>query len=128
MNLTNTDVRTPTTCAAVDEAVAIMGNKWTLLVLGALSHAPGMTLRHAELQRAVAGISQRMLTFTLRKLEENGLVERTVFPSIPPRVDYALTAPGRSLIAPVQSVLDWVITNRPALNEARRRSTAKTRA
>ena len=118
MGVTNKLVRIePSQCAAVDELIALLGEKWTLLVLGALTKEP--TLRYNDLQRAVRGISQRMLTLRLKKLEENGLVKRTVFPTVPPRVDYELTPLGRTLIAPIRALLRWVIDNRAAMAEAR---------
>lgn len=118
MNVTNKLVRIePSQCAAVDQLVALLGEKWTLLVLGALTKEP--TLRYNDLQRAVRGISQRMLTLRLKKLEENGLVKRTVFPTVPPRVDYELTPLGRTLIAPIRALLRWVTNNRAAMAEAR---------
>lgn len=105
-------------CSVVDEAVALMGNRWPLLVLGALTKQK--TLRYTELQRAVDGISQRMLTLTLKKLEENGFVKRTLFPVVPPRVDYELTPLGRTLVKPLEALLDWTLENRDAMAEARR--------
>ena len=118
MSVTNKSVRIePSQCAAVDQLVALLGEKWTLLVLGALTKAP--TLRYNELQRTVGGISQRMLTLTLKKLEENGLVKRTIFASVPPRVDYELTPLGRTLIKPIRALLDWTIANRAAMAETR---------
>jgi DNA-binding HxlR family transcriptional regulator len=105
-------------CPAVDEAVALLGNRWSLLVLGALRR--GQRLRYNELQRAVNGISQRMLTLTLKKLEENGFVERTIFATVPPRVDYELTPLGNTLIQPVRALIEWTLTNRPAMAQARR--------
>ena len=118
MSVTNKLVRIePSQCAAVDQLVALLGEKWTLLVLGALTKEP--TLRYNDLQRAVRGISQRMLTLRLRKLEEHGLLNRTVFATVPPRVDYALTPLGRTLIVPVRALLHWVIDNRAAMAETR---------
>ena len=118
MGVTNKLVRIePSQCAAVDQLVALLGEKWTLLVLGALTKEP--TLRYNDLQRAVRGISQRMLTLRLKKLEENGLVKRTSFPTVPPRVDYELTPLGRTLIAPISVLLHWVIDNRAAMAETR---------
>lgn len=104
-------------CPAVDEAVALLGNRWPLLVLGALRRRK--TLRYNELQRAVGGISQRMLTLTLKKLEENGLVRRTIFATVPPRVDYELTPLGQTFVEPVRALLDWTIENRAAMAAAR---------
>ncbi len=118
MSVTNKLMRNePTQCAVVDQVVALLGEKWTLLVLGALTQE--QTLRYNELQRAVRGISQRMLTLTLKKLEENGLVKRTVFPTVPPRVDYELTSLGLTLINPIQALLDWTIENQAAMAETR---------
>ena len=105
-------------CVAVNEAAALIRDKWTILVLGALARK--QSLRYNELQRAVTGISQRMLTLTLRSVEENGLVERTVFPTTPPRVDYALTPLGRTLVAPLKALLDWSMEHRAAMAKARR--------
>lgn len=111
-------------CVAVNEVVALLGDKWTLLVLGALSHHG--SLRHGELQREVAGISQRMLTLTLRTLGENGLVKRTVFATVPPRVDYELTPMGRSLGPPLKGLLDWSAEHRAEMAEARCAHAEKT--
>lgn len=119
MGVTNKWVRMEKSqCAAVDQVVALLGEKWTLLILGALSKAP--TLRYKELQRAISGISQRMLTLRLKKLEENGLIQRTIFGTVPPRVDYQLTPLGLTLIPPVQALLDWTVENRAAMAETRR--------
>lgn len=104
-------------CLAVNELMDLIRDKWTLLVLGALRRHD--SLRYNELQRAVHGISQRMLTLTLKGLEENGLVKRTLFPAVPPRVDYELTDMGRSLITPLRALLDWTNENREAMRHAR---------
>jgi DNA-binding HxlR family transcriptional regulator len=118
VSVTNKLVRIePSQCAAVDQLVGLLGEKWTLLVLGALTKEP--TLRYNDLQRAVRGISQRMLTLKLKKLEENGLLKRTVFPTVPPRVDYELTPLGLTLIEPIRTLLDWTIDNRAAMAETR---------
>jgi DNA-binding HxlR family transcriptional regulator len=116
VSATNKRVR-ENVCPAVDEAVALIGNRWPLLVLGALRRRK--TLRYNELQRAVGGISQRMLTLTLKKLEANGFVKRTVFATVPPRVDYELTALGQTLSEPVKALLDWTVEHRAAMAEAR---------
>jgi len=118
VSVTNKLVRIePIQCAAVDQVVTLLGEKWTLLILGALTKAP--MLRYNDLQRVVSGISQRMLTLRLRKLEENGLVKRTIFPTVPPRVDYELTPLGLTLIKPIRALLDWTIDNRAAMAETR---------
>ncbi|MGA9524852.1 MAG: helix-turn-helix domain-containing protein [Myxococcaceae bacterium] len=93
-----------------------MGDKWSVLVIGLLGSGP---MRFSELRRAIAGISQRMLTLTLRGLERDGLITRTVFPSIPPRVDYALTPLGRTLLEPVTALAQWAEKNRVEIQSAR---------
>ena len=84
----------PADCRAISEVLARIGDKWSVLVVTRLGQGP---MRFNELRRAIGGISQRMLTLTLRGLERDGLATRTVFPTIPPRVDYALTPLGRLL-------------------------------
>jgi DNA-binding HxlR family transcriptional regulator len=76
-------------------------------------------LRFNELRRSIGGISQRMLTLTLRGLERDGLITRTVTPTVPPRVDYALTALGRDLLNPVSALSSWAIRNQPKIAQAR---------
>jgi DNA-binding HxlR family transcriptional regulator len=105
-------------CRAVSEVLARIGDKWTILVVGELGNGPK---RFNEIRRALGSISQRMLTLTLRALERDGLVTRTVYPTIPPRVDYELTRLGRSLLKPVNSIGLWARQNRNAIQEARRR-------
>jgi len=94
-----------------------VGDKWSVLVVVELSSG---TRRFRELQRAIDGISQRMLTLTLRRLERDGLVERTVYPTVPPQVTYTLTASGGSLTHLVQALAEWSIQQRPAIAESRR--------
>src|SRR5713226_5316396 len=105
-------------CRAVSEVLARVGDKWTVLVVSALGEGP---MRFNELRRALGSISQRMLTLTLRGLERDGLVTRTLFPTIPPRVDYELTKLGHSLLEPVSTLGLWARQNRSAIGEARRR-------
>ena len=105
-------------CRAVSEVLARIGDKWTVLVVSALGEGP---MRFNELRRALGSISQRMLTLTLRGLERDGLVTRTVYPTIPPRVAYELTSLGRSLLEPVMALGLWVRQNRPAILAARQR-------
>jgi DNA-binding HxlR family transcriptional regulator len=111
-------------CVAVSEALALVHDKWTILVLGALAHAP--SLRYNELQRAVVGVSQRMLTLRLKTLEENGLVKRTIFATVPPRVEYELTPMGGTLVVPLRGLLDWSTENRAAIAEAREAYSKRT--
>jgi DNA-binding HxlR family transcriptional regulator len=105
-------------CRAVSEVLARVGDKWTVLVVSTLGEGPK---RFNELRRALGSISQRMLTLTLRGLERDGLVTRTVFPTIPPRVDYELTKLGRSLLEPVSELGLWARRNRAAIQGARER-------
>jgi DNA-binding HxlR family transcriptional regulator len=85
-----------------------IGDRWTVLIVGALDSGP---LRFGELANRVGGISQKMLAQTLRSLERDGFVTRTVYPEIPPRVEYELTALGRSLQVPLRALEEWAIAN-----------------
>ena len=111
-------------CRGVASILARVGDKWSVFVIMMLDGGP---LRFNELKRMVGGISQRMLTLTLRGLERDGLVTRTVFPTIPPRVDYELTKLGRSLLEPVSGIGLWARQNRAAIAEARQRFDANPR-
>jgi DNA-binding HxlR family transcriptional regulator len=91
-------------CRAVSSVLARVGDKWSVLIIVLLGDG---TKRFNEIKRMVGGISQRMLTLTLRGLERDGLVTRTVYPTIPPRVDYELTALGRSLWQAVEPLGLW---------------------
>jgi DNA-binding HxlR family transcriptional regulator len=106
------------TCTMVSETLARIGDKWTVLVVELLCAGRG-PVRFNEIRRSIEGISQRMLTLTLRGLERDGLVTRTVHPTIPPRVDYELTELGQSLRVPLVAVADWARANRAAIVEAR---------
>ena len=105
-------------CRAVSEVLARVGDKWTVLVVSLLGDGPK---RFNEMRRLVHGISQRMLTLTLRGLERDGLVTRTVFPTIPPRVDYELTPLGTSLQLPISNLGEWAYANRRKIEAARSR-------
>lgn len=93
-----------------------IGDKWTILILTALKTG---THRFTELRKAIPDISQRMLTVTLRKLERDGFVTRTVTPSIPPRVDYALTSMGTSLVEQLSPLANWALNHREPIAKAR---------
>jgi DNA-binding HxlR family transcriptional regulator len=93
-----------------------IADKWTILVIEALAHG---TLRFTALQAAVPGISHRMLTLTLKNLRRNGLVSRTAYAEVPPRVDYALTPLGRTLIEPVNILIAWANTHRSDIDTHR---------
>ncbi len=93
-----------------------LGDRWTVLVLKELE---GGTLRFGEIKARIADVSQRMLAQTLRRLEQDGLVSRRVFPTIPPRVDYTLTDLGRSLLVPLGEMVRWAVANHGAVRAAR---------
>lgn len=105
-------------CLAVREVLNRVGDKWSVLIVALLKDGP---LRFSELKRMIEGISQRMLTLTLRGLERDGLISRTVTPSIPPRVDYELTTLGRTLLEPVVALTEWAQQHRTELQSARDR-------
>ena len=117
-SLIPSNLHVPEDCRAVSEVLSRVGDKWTILVVSELGNGPR---RFNEIRRALGSISQRMLTLTLRGLERDGLVTRTVFPTVPPRVDYELTKLGRSLLEPVSGVGLWARQNRAAIHEARLR-------
>src|SRR5947207_8490976 len=102
-------------CRAVSAVLARIGDKWSVLIVSRLGKGP---MRFNELRREIGGISQRMLTLTLRGLERDGLITRTVFPIVPPRVDYELTGLGRSLLIPVSALGEWAIKNRGKIEDA----------
>lgn len=111
------NLHVPEDCRAVSDVLDRIGDKWSVLVVVMLGDGPK---RFNGLRRSIASISQRMLTLTLRGLERDGLVTRTVFPTIPPRVDYELTKLGRSLLLPVAALGDWARANHAKIVEARR--------
>src|ERR1700728_2781369 len=99
------------------DLLARIGDKWTALIIRSLA---GRTLRYNELQREVAGISQKMLTQTLRALEEDGVVARKVYPVIPPMVEYSLTPLGRTLVKPVLAICEWAERHLPKIEAHRK--------
>jgi DNA-binding HxlR family transcriptional regulator len=105
-------------CPAAREVLNRVGDKWSVMVVVLLSDG---SKRFSELRRNIEGVSQRMLTLTLRGLERDGLVKRTVYPTVPPRVDYELTPLGRSLRQPIQALAKWAEKHRTAVQEARAR-------
>ena len=105
-------------CTMISETLARIGDKWTVLVVELLCVGRG-PVRFNEIRRSIPGISQRMLTLTLRGLERDGLVTRTVHPTIPPRVDYELTKLGQSLRVPWVAVAEWARANRASILDAR---------
>lgn len=103
-------------CKALGQVLDRIGDKWTIGVVGALSKGP---TRFNSLLRLIEGVSHRMLTLTLRGLEQDGLVKRTVYPTVPPKVEYQLTEMGSSLIAPLEALSMWAQEHRPAIETAR---------
>ena len=112
----------PGKCPAVREVLNRVGDKWSVLIVALLGDG---TKRFSELRRAIEGISQRMLTLTLKGLERDGLVTRTMYPTIPPRVEYGLTKLGRSLLVPITALGDWAAHNRERIQAARERYDAQ---
>lgn len=109
-------------CCPVREVLDRIGDRWTVLVLSELAIG---TRRFSELRRAIPDISQRMLSQTVRHLEADGLISRTVYPTVPPRVDYALTDLGRSLMVPLGALVAWAGENHPQIKAAREAMAAR---
>ena len=105
-------------CRTISTLLSRIGDKWTVLVVQTLGSG---SKRFNELRREIPSVSQRMLTLTLRNLESDGLVNRTVTPSIPPRVDYELTALGKSLQKPICGLASWALDNVGAIHDAQAR-------
>jgi DNA-binding HxlR family transcriptional regulator len=103
-------------CRAVSELLSRVGDKWTVLIVKALVARPR---RFNELKREIGGISQQMLTRTLRTLERDGMIARTVHPTVPPSVEYALTDLGHSLAGPVLALADWTFAHLPQIHANR---------
>ena len=103
-------------CRPITDILTRVGDKWSVMVVMLLGNG---TKRFNEMRRLIGGISQRMLTLTLRGLERDGLVTRTVFPTVPPRVDYALTDMGRALLIPISALGTWAYVHRDAVDAAR---------
>ncbi len=108
----------PSDCHAISSILSRVGDKWSILVVMLLGGGPR---RFNELKRMVGGISQRMLTLTLRGLERDGFVSRTFFPTVPPRVDYELTDLGRSLLPSVEVLGSWAFRHQADVEAARKR-------
>ena len=107
-----------TNCRAVSEILGRVGDKWSVQVVVALRQRPH---RFSELKRQIGGISQQMLTLTLKTLERDGMVARTVRPTTPPQVSYELTELGRSLSNTVHQLAKWAIANLAAIHDSRQR-------
>jgi DNA-binding HxlR family transcriptional regulator len=115
-------IQLTTECRRVSTILSRIGDKWTVLVVRQLGEGPR---RFSEIRRALGSISQKMLTTTLRGLERDGLVTRTVYPSVPPKVEYALTELGRDLRIPIDALGDWALRNAEAVEESQRRFDAE---
>lgn len=100
-------------------------DKWSLLVIYTLNKASKETVRFKELQREIPDISQKMLTVTLRTLEEDGYVTRTVYPEVPPRVEYALTPRTHSLLPHINALIKWALENKDAIIKDRKKNCKK---
>jgi DNA-binding HxlR family transcriptional regulator len=116
--MTNEPQHVHADCRRVGDFLARAGDKWTIPLLMAIGDR---RLRFGELHRAITGISQRMLTATLRNLEHDGVLIRTVYPTIPPRVEYELSDRGRSLKLALAPIGKWVIENQTVIEETRER-------
>lgn len=101
---------------AVRDVLNRIGDKWSLLVIATLNDG---RLRFSELRQHIPGISQRMLTLTLRQLERDGLLTRTVHAEVPPRVEYELTPTGETLIGPATLLAEWAVANHPQIEASR---------
>ncbi|MDQ1079771.1 helix-turn-helix domain-containing protein [Pseudoroseomonas cervicalis] len=105
---------------APNSVLARLGDKWTILVMSHLALAPGHRLRFSALKHGIEGITQRMLTLTLRNLERDGLLRRHYFPEVPPRVEYELTAMGASMLPALEGFTAWIRENWPRIEQCRR--------
>ena len=112
-------------CLALGHVIDRIGDKWTVMVVG---HLSTNSLRFNALMRAIPGISHRMLTLTLRGLQRDGLVKRTVFPTVPPRVDYELTKLGQSLTEPLSILAGWASREKPSIEAAQHEYDAENAA
>ena len=100
-------------------------DKWSLLVIYTLNKTGKSAIHFKELQRDIPDISQKMLTVTLRTLEDDGYVTRTVYPEVPPRVEYALTPRTHSLLPHINALIEWAIENKDAIMKDRKKANAK---
>lgn len=111
-------------CPAVREVLNRVGDKWSVQIVSLLGDGP---MRFSELRRSIEGISQRMLTLTVRGLERDGIITRTVFPEIPPRVEYELTKLGNTLLEPIQGLAEWAEKYRTSIQDAREKFDVKAK-
>lgn len=116
MDVTAPAKHVPADCRRFSSVFARLGDKWSVLIVMTLSQGP---LRFNAIKRAIDGISQQMLTRALRTLERDGMVQRQVFPTVPPQVEYSLTGLGQSLADPIRALGGWVQDHMPAIEAAR---------
>ncbi|HSI28076.1 MAG: winged helix-turn-helix transcriptional regulator [Methylophilus sp.] len=107
------------------DLMARLGDKWSMLVIVVLADADNHCMRFSELNRQVNGISQRMLSTTLKNFERDGIVTRHLYPEVPPRVEYTLTDRGRDFLVPVKALVDWMISEWPQIEAARHQYDSK---
>lgn len=108
----------------IRNVIARLGNRWSILVLLTLEPKTS-AMRYRDIQKSIPDISQKMLTRTLRSLEADGLVERIAYAEVPPRVEYSLTSRGRSLIPPLNSLIDWAMENLNGIISDRKKFTGE---
>lgn len=109
----------------VQDLLSRLGDKWSMLVIVALANAENNCMRFSELQRGVSGISQRMLSTTLKNFERDGIVSRHLYPEVPPRVEYTLTERGKDFLVPVKALVDWMVNEWPKIELSRVRYDSK---
>ncbi|MFM0738689.1 helix-turn-helix domain-containing protein [Paraburkholderia xenovorans] len=114
-------------CAPHD-VLTRLGDKWTILIVSLLSLAPDHRLRFSEIKRGVDGISQRMLTVTLKNLERDGLLVRHYFAEVPPRVEYELSAMGKSMLPALEGFTAWIRENWPTIEQSRQEFDSRSRS
>jgi len=103
----------------ISDLLQRLGDKWSMLVLVTLARTENHCLRFSEMMRQVTGISQRMLTTTLRNLERDGIVTRRIYPEVPPRVEYTMTERGKGMLVPVKELVDWMVREWPEIEKSR---------
>jgi len=117
---TKTKIQTQSPSCAPHGVLTHLGDKWTILVVLCLAHASENKLRFSEIKQRVEGVSQRMLTLTLRMLERNGLALRHYHAEVPPRVEYELSELGKSMLHPIEIFSNWIAANLHEMDNARR--------
>lgn len=109
----------------IRDLLARLGDKWSMLVIVSLAKSDDNCLRFSELLREVNGISQRMLSSTLRQFERDGIVTRKLYPEVPPRVEYTLTERGKEFLVPVKALVDWMANEWPNIESSREQYDSK---